>query len=136
MLVTTLIHFAPRTVAQARAARAAHLGRRVRRFWRRLSLRLAALRQRIAVARQYERELAVLLQADDRMLRDIGVTRGEVLMAAQSRWFIPGDATDGAARRRSDAMRAAEARRALPRVAAPALTPAAPVQFVETSNFR
>lgn len=138
MLVTTMIHFAPRTVAQVRTARAVYFGKIVRRGFRRLSHRIAALRQRIALARQYERELAMLLRADDRMLSDIGLTRADVLIAAQSRWFTPGRMMDAAAMRRGDSIRNAQARHDLPRITAPALAPGAPAQFltVETSNFR
>jgi uncharacterized protein YjiS (DUF1127 family) len=138
MLVTTIIHFMPRTIARARTARAKYLGKIVRFGFRRLMRRMAALRERIALARQYERELAVLLQSDDRMLADIGVTRGEVIAAARSRWFTPGRMADAAAARRRDAMRVAEMRRVLPRIEAPALSPGAPARFltVETSNFR
>lgn len=138
MLVTSIIHFAPRTVAQARAARAIYLGKIVRISLKRLKRRFAAWRARVALARQYERELAVLLQADDRMLSDIGLTRADVHAAARSGWFTPGRMIDAAARRRRDAMRVAQARHNLPRVPAPTLSPDAPMRLVvmETANYR
>lgn len=137
MLVTTLIHAARPGIAQARAARAAYLGRLLRLAGKRLARRFAAWRERSALARQYERELGELLQADERMLMDIGITRGDVIAAAQSRWFTPGRMIDAVANRRRDAMRAADARHALPRVAAPSITPGAPVSLVmDATNFR
>ncbi len=137
MLVTTVIHVARPSIMQARTERAIYLGRLLRIGVRRLVRRLSAWRARIALARQYERELAVLLQADDRMLADIGVTRGDVHAAAQSRWFTPGRMIDAAATRRRDAMHVSDTRRALPRVAAPAISPGVPVTLMmETANFR
>lgn len=139
MLVTAMIHFAPRSIADARTARAKYVGKIARIGFRRLLRRIASFRERIALARQYERELAVLLEADDRMLADIGVTRSEVIAAASDdRWFRPNRMLAAAAQRRKDVMGADDACHALPRTAAPALTPGAPAQFlaVETSNFR
>lgn len=137
MLVTTMIHVAPRTIAQARTARAIYLGKLVRIGFKRLSRRLSAMGARIALARQYERELAVLLQADDRMLTDIGITRADVLTAAQSRWFTPGRMVDAAARRRR-AMHDGQVPSDLPQMVAPAIAPGAPVKLLtmETANFR
>lgn len=138
MLVTTMIHLAPRTNAQARTARAISLAKRVQRGFRRLSRRMAALRARLALARQYERELAVLMQADDRMLSDIGLTRADVIAAAHSGWFTPSRMIDAAAARRRSDRRNVEPRSDLPRLSAPSLTPGAPVKLltVETSNYR
>jgi len=138
MLVTTFIHVTRPSIMQARAERARHIAKMLRIAGRRLLRRFAAWRRRAALARQYERELGQLLAADERMLMDIGVTRGDVIAAAQSRWFTPGRMVDAAARRRRDAMRVAEARRALPRVSAPALSPGAPARLVmlETANYR
>lgn len=135
MLVTTLIHLAPRTIAEARTARAIYLGKIVRHGFRRLSYRIALFRRRIALARQYERELAVLLQADDRMLTDIGITRADVLTASQGRWFMPGRMVDAAARRSRRTMQAPSD---LPQIVAPAIAPGAPLKLLtmETLNFR
>lgn len=138
MLVTAMIHFAPRSIADARTARAKYVGKIARIGLRRLLRRIALFRERIALARQYDDDMTMLLQADDRMLLDIGVTRSEVIAAASDdRWFRP-DRMLAAAQRRKDAMGTADACHALPRTAAPALTPGAPAQFlaVETSNFR
>jgi uncharacterized protein YjiS (DUF1127 family) len=137
MLVTSFIHATRPSIMQARTERAIYVGKLLRIGAKRVVRRLAAWRERVALARQYERELAVLLQADDRMLMDIGLTRCDVHAAAQSRWFTPGRMIDAAAQRRRDAMRVADTRRALPRIAAPSLTPGAPVNLVmDTANFR
>lgn len=136
MLVTAMFHLAPRTIAQARTARAISLGKRVRRGVRRLSRGIVAFRARIALARQYERELAVLMQADDRMLSDIGLTRADVIAAARSSWFTPGRMVDAAATRRRSDSRNAQMRSDLPRLSAPSLTPGAPLLTTETANFR
>jgi uncharacterized protein YjiS (DUF1127 family) len=137
MLVTTIIHVTRPSIMQARTERALYLGKLLRIGGKRLARRLSAWRDRVALARQYERELAVLLQADDRMLADIGLTRGDVHAAAQSRWFTPGRMIDAAAARRREAMHVSDTRRALPRIAAPALSPGAPVTLMmETANFR
>lgn len=139
MLVTAVIHFAPRSIVDARTARAKYIGRVARIGFRRLLRRIAVLRAQMALARQYDSDMAMLLQADDRMLADIGVTRSEVIAAASDdRWFRPIRMPAAAAQRRQRAIDAANAHDALPRLAAPALTPGAPAQFliVETSNFR
>jgi uncharacterized protein YjiS (DUF1127 family) len=139
MLVTAMIHFAPRSIADARTARAKYVGKIARIGFRRLVRRITLFRKRIALARQYDEDMTMLLQADDRMLLDIGVTRSEVIAAASDdRWFRPNRMLAAAAQRRKDAMGTAEVCHALPRTAAPALTPGAPAQFlaVETSNFR
>jgi uncharacterized protein YjiS (DUF1127 family) len=138
MLVTSMIHLAPRTIAPARTARAIYFGKIARIGFKRLKRRVAAWRERVALARQYERELAVLLQADDRMLSDIGLTRADVHAASQSRWFTPGRMIEAAAERRKEAMQAAQARHDLPHVIAPAVAPGAPAQLlmVETANYR
>lgn len=137
MLVTTMIHLAPRTIARARTARAISFGKHVRRGFRRLSRGIAAFRARLALARQYERELAVLMQADDRMLSDIGLTRADVVAASRSGWFTPGRMIDGAATRRGSGRRNAQRRGDVPRLPTPSLTPGAPLLLtVETANFR
>jgi uncharacterized protein YjiS (DUF1127 family) len=138
MLVTTFIHATRPSIMQARTERAVYVGKLLRIGAKRFARRLSAWRARIALALQYEHELAALLQADDRMLADIGMTRGEVIASARSRWFTPGRMAEAAAARRRDAMQIAKARHELPRVAAPALAPGAAACFltVETSNFR
>ena len=68
MLVTTLIHATRPSIMQARTERAIYLGKLLRIGVKRLARRFAAMRERIAQARQYERELAMLLQADDRLV--------------------------------------------------------------------
>jgi uncharacterized protein YjiS (DUF1127 family) len=138
MFVTATIHAIRPSLAQARAERAAYLARLMRIGAKRLARRLRAFAARIALARQYERELGFLMQADDRTLMDIGVTRGDVHAAARQRWFSPGRMIAAAAERRKQAMQVAETRHALPRVEAPALSPATPVKAatMETANFR
>ncbi|MDT3685446.1 MAG: DUF1127 domain-containing protein [Pseudorhodoplanes sp.] len=137
MLVTTMIHLAPRTIAQARTARAISLGKHVRRGFRRLSRGIVAFRARIALARQYERELALLMQADDRMLSDIGLTRADVVAASRSGWFTPGRMIDDSTTRRGSDRRNAQSRSDVSRLPAPSLTPGAPLLLtVETANFR
>lgn len=138
MLVTAVIHFAPRSIADARTARAKHIGRIARIGFRRLLRRIAVLRARMALARQYDSDMAMLLQADDRMLTDIGIRRADVLTAAQSRWFTPGRMVDAAARRRRPAAHDGQVPSALPQIAAPAIAPGEPIGLLtmETSNFR
>ena len=138
MLVTSFIHTTRPSIMQARTARARYVARLLRVGSRRLVRHFAIWRQRAALARQYEHELAMLLQFDDRMLADIGLTRTDVIAAAQTRWFTPGRMLDAAASRRRDATRNTETRHALPRVNAPALSPGAPAQLVmmETANYR
>lgn len=139
MLVTAVVHFAPRSIADTRTARAKYVGKIARIGFKRLLRRITVLRERIALARQYDSDMAMLLEADDRMLLDIGVTRSEVIAAtSDDRWFRSNRMLAAAAQRRQDVIDASNARDALPRLAAPALTPGAPVRFlaVETSNFR
>ena len=129
------IEFAPRTIAAARRQRSIHFGRVVSIALRRLARRIAALRERMAVARQYRRDMAVLMQADHRMLRDIGVTRADIHAAArEGGWHRAGGMLAAAAGRRRDAMLAAQGRRRmLPNVAAPSLAPRQFGRTVETA---
>jgi uncharacterized protein YjiS (DUF1127 family) len=93
---------------------------------------------RVTRAAQYHRELELLMHADDRMLADIGLSRFDVVSAAQASrgWRGRRDALQAAATRRDEAMAVARSRRAgLPSMAAPALAPALP-HAMETSNFR
>ncbi|MGV3635514.1 MAG: hypothetical protein ACO1NY_14280, partial [Pseudorhodoplanes sp.] len=72
------------------------------------------------------------------MLADIGLTRFDVVSAAQSRrgWRGRRDALQNAASRRDEAAAVARARRAgLAFIPAPPLAPALP-HAMETSNFR
>ena len=138
MLVTTLIHTTRPSIMQARGERAVHIGRMIRIAGRRLARRIAAWRERAALARQYDNDMAMLLQADDRMLADIGVTRSDVIAAAiDHRWFAPDRMIAAAAARRNDAINVADARH-LPRVQAPATAPGSPARWmtIETTNYR
>jgi uncharacterized protein YjiS (DUF1127 family) len=134
MLVTAMIHVVPRTIAQARTVRARYLVRLLRTGLRSLSRRIETLRARRALARQYERELALLLQADERMLRDIGLTRADVVAAAQSSWFMVRPVQETRRQREDDDQRKAPAD--LPRLPSPSLTPGTPLLTVDTANFR
>jgi uncharacterized protein YjiS (DUF1127 family) len=99
---------------------------------------IGALRVRITRATQRHRELELLMHADDRMLADIGLTRYDVVTAAQESrgWRGRRDALQAAAARRDDAVAMSAAKRAgLAHIAAPALAPALP-HALETSNFR
>jgi uncharacterized protein YjiS (DUF1127 family) len=94
--------------------------------------------QRIARDWQCQRELALLTHADDRLLADIGLTRHDVIAAAQEsrNWLRRHDALGAAALRRDEAMATARRRRrAMAHLEAPSLVPALP-HVVETSNFR
>jgi hypothetical protein len=80
----------------------------------------------------------MLIHADSRMLADIGLTRYDVVAAAQESrgWLGRRDALRAAAARREEAVASARVRRsALPHTEAPPLVPSAP-HTVETSNFR
>jgi hypothetical protein len=130
--------FAPRTIARART-------RQARAFRRRLSIALRkalgglhALVSHITRASQHHRELELLMHADDRMLADIGLTRFDVVSAAQDGlgWHGRRDALRAAGARRDDAAAVARARRAgLPDMQAPSIVPALPCAM-ETSNYR
>lgn len=132
------VTFAPRTISRART-------RQARAFRRQLSIALRtalgglhALMSRMTQAWQYDRELELLMHADDRMLADIGLTRFDVVSAAQESrgWHGRRDALRAAGARRDDAAAVARARRAgLPDVQAPSIVPALPCAM-ETSNYR
>jgi hypothetical protein len=130
--------FAPRTVAQARTRRARavrrHLAMAMRKAWR----GMRAVAARLAQAWQYHREFELLMHADDRMLVDIGLTRFDVVSAAQESrgWYGRRDALRAAATSRDEAVSVARARRAgLPHMQGPSTVPALP-SVMETSNFR
>lgn len=132
------VRFAPRTIAQARTQQARTLRRLIRIARRKAQNGMRALWTRMARASQYHRELELLMHADDRMLADIGLTRFEVVSAAQESrgWHGRRDALRAAATRRDDAMGVARARRAgLPEMLAPSIVAALPCAM-ETSNFR
>jgi uncharacterized protein YjiS (DUF1127 family) len=130
--------FAPRTIAAARTRRFAYFGRLVRFGFRRIRSQISAWCRRVAMARQYDRDIAMLMQADIRMLRDIGLTRADVHAAAQKGvWRNSNRMLEAAADRRSDAIVAAQDRHpSLPRVDAPALAPNAFGRAIERMNFR
>jgi uncharacterized protein YjiS (DUF1127 family) len=113
----------PRAVAQARRMRARVIGRIARKAWRGFRYRIAAIYARWSLARQYRRDLAMLMHADARMLADIGLTRGDVRAAASEGDFSR--TLKASAERRDEAIAAAQTRgQTLPRVHAPALAPA------------
>jgi len=123
----------PRTYSLARM-----LVRHLRVLLRRARRAFDAARARIARATQYRGELELLMHADDRMLADIGLTRYDVVTAAQESlgWQGRRDALEAAALRRDEAMAIAHARRSgLTRIDAPPLAPALP-HVMETSKFR
>jgi aspartate oxidase len=132
------VRFAPRTIAQARTQQARSFRRQLRIALRRARHGMRALWTRMARTSQYHEELELLMHADDRMLADIGLTRFDVVSAAQESrgWHGRRDALRAAATRRDDAIDVARARRSgLPDMQAPSIVPALPCAM-ETSNFR
>ncbi len=132
------IMFAPRTIARARTRRARAFRSQLRIVLRAARRRMRVLWVRMARAAQYHRELELLMHADDRMLADIGLTRFDVVSAAQESrgWHGRRDALRAAATRRDEAIGVARARRAsLQHMQAPPIVPALPCAM-ETSNFR
>jgi uncharacterized protein YjiS (DUF1127 family) len=130
--------FAPRTIAVARTRRFVHFGRLIRIGFRRIKSQISAWCRRVAMARQHERDIAMLLRADSRMLMDIGLTRADVRAAAsEGVWRNSSRMLAAAADRRSDAIVAAQDRNAsLPRLDAPALAPNGFGRAIESMNFR
>jgi uncharacterized protein YjiS (DUF1127 family) len=127
--------FAPRPIAHMRAKRAC---RSLSVAAGKIARSLRSFGQRMARDWQYQRELALLMHADDRMLADIGLTRHDVIAAAQEgrSWLHRHDALRAARLRRDEAMAAASLRRhSLPQADAPPLAPDQP-RAMETSNFR
>ena len=105
------IRFAPRTIAQARRVRSRFLALQFRRWQRRIAAKVTRGRAAIAEAWRRQHQLMDMLQFDDRLLRDIGMTRSDVQMAAdEQRWTNAAWrlVTTAIARRRK--RRAAEAR--------------------------
>lgn len=132
------VSFAPRTIAQARTRQARAFSRRMRIALRKVRTGLRAFWTRLAQISQYHHELELLMHADDRMLADIGLTRFDVVSAAQESrgWYGRRDALRAAATRRDDAIGVARARRSrLPEMPAPPVVPALPCTM-ETSSFR
>lgn len=136
--MTVQYDFAPRTIAVARTRRFAYFGRLIRVGFRRIKSQISAWCRRVALARQYDRDIAMLMQADIRMLRDIGLTRADVHAAAREGvWRNSSRTLAAAADRRGDAIFVAQDRRAsLPRVDAPALAPNGFGRAIESVNFR
>lgn len=132
------IMFAPRTIAHARTRRARAFRSQLRIVLREARRGMRVLWARMARAARYHRELELLMHADDRMLADIGLTRFDVVSAAQESrgWHGRRDALRAAATRRDEAIGVARARRAgLQHMQAPPIVPALPCT-IETSNFR
>ena len=130
--------FAPRTIAQARTQQARSFHRQLRIALRKARSGLRGLWMRLARTSQYHQELELLMHADDRMLADIGLTRFDVVSAAQESrgWHGRRDALRAAATRRDDAIGVACARRSgVPDMEAPPIVPALPCAM-ETSSFR
>jgi uncharacterized protein YjiS (DUF1127 family) len=105
------IPFAPRTIAHARRVRSRFLVRQFRRFRRNIASTVSHSCAAIAQAWRRQQQLTDMMRFDEHLLRDIGVTRSEVQMAAQAQrwshaaWRL---VTSAIARRRK--RRAAEAR--------------------------
>lgn len=132
------VRFTPRTIVWARTEQARAMRRQLRIALRKAQYGLRALWHRLAQTSRYHQELELLMHADDRMLADIGLTRFDVVSAAQESrgWHGRRDALRAAAMRRDDAIGVARARRSgLPDLQAPSIVPALPCAM-ETSNFR
>jgi uncharacterized protein YjiS (DUF1127 family) len=130
MLTTTLI-------ACARAERGNYLARHLKLAAKRVTRRLRLWRERIVLAHRLRSELDLLLRADERILKDIGLTRADVRFAARHGHALgPREARDCAAARYEEARNAARAHlQSLPHIGAPTLAAGLP-QPVEHSNFR
>jgi uncharacterized protein DUF1127 len=105
------IRLAPRTIAQARRVRSRLLALQFRRWRRRLVAKVTLGCAAITDAWRREQQLMSMLQFDDRLLRDIGMTRNDVRKAVdEQRWTHAAWrlVTTAIARRRK--RRAAEAR--------------------------
>ncbi|NWG22961.1 MAG: DUF1127 domain-containing protein [Pseudorhodoplanes sp.] len=113
---TTEAAFHPRTIAQARTVRSRHAGGVVRRL-------ILSARERLVEARRRRRDLAMLLEMDNRLLADIGLTRDEVRVAARTPWWGTPVALAEAASRREEAMAEVRRQAALRMVRARPITP-------------
>lgn len=128
MLISTLI-------AGARAKRSAYLARLVRVALKRGARRLRLRREQIVQAWHQRGELDLLLRADERILRDIGLTRADVRFAALHGRGLE-SREDCVVARVEQARNAARTHlQSLPHIGAPALAPGLS-QPVEHSNFR
>jgi len=118
-------------IAAARADLNRHFLRNLRIAFTRAVRGLRFVFERMAEAQRHRREIEFLLHADERVLKDIGVTRADV-------HFALGAGHDAALRTAAQARD--EARNApieqLPQVASPALAPAMPRQPLVHENFR
>jgi uncharacterized protein YjiS (DUF1127 family) len=101
--VTEMI-FHPRTIAHARGRRSAFFGGVARNLVARAFGRLNDLRIRFVGARRRRHDLLVLLEMDDRLLKDLGLTRGEIWAASRTPWWREPAALADATRRRDEAM--------------------------------
>ena len=79
------IRFAPRTIANARRVRSRLMARLLRNLRRRAVASIVATCAAVARAWRDQEELAEMLRFDDRLLQDIGVSRGEILAAVKER---------------------------------------------------
>ncbi len=130
--------FSRRMIAQARREQAKAFVRQLRTALGAALGRIRALKARIVRAWDHHRQLELLMHADDRMLADIGLTRFDVVAAAQESrgWLGRRDALHAAGARRDEAIAISQSRRGgLPRTEAPPIVPALPCG-VEMSNFR
>ena len=106
--------FAPRTVAAARARRT--VAAKLLLITGFLRLKQWFLRfGEFALALQRRREVDELLHTDERLLKDIGLTRGDVeaIVAERRGWLVSDKMAKAAAARRNEAMAAADQRRTL-----------------------
>lgn len=129
MLITTF-------VACTRAQRGQYLAHIFRVAGKRVARRLRRWCDRIAQASRHRHDLAMLL-ADDRMLRDIGLTRADVRYAASGKlWTGSSRALTSAAVWREETSTAGgEQGQKLPHIDAPNLAPTLP-QAMLHENFR
>ena len=129
MLITTFI-------AGARAQRSQHLAYIFLVAGKRAGRRLRRWRERIAQASRHRHDLAMLL-ADDRMLRDIGLTRADVRYAASGRLWTGSSRAliPAAVWREETSATAGERSQKLPHIDAPSLAPTLSQAAIH-ENFR
>jgi hypothetical protein len=107
----TATSFAPRTIAAARTARSRDLARHLRGLWCWAMAAMADACAAFARAWHHHDALVEMLTLDDRLLRDIGVTHGEILMAVNERkWTRAAFRLVASAFAREEATRTVEAR--------------------------
>ena len=102
--------YTPRTVAAVRAQRAVAAGLLMRNGFRRLKRWLIRHLERLHQTQQRWRDMNMLLRADERVLKDIGLTRGDAQAMAEG-WLSSGEIAKAAAARRNEAIAASEQRR-------------------------